>query len=675
MSGWFGTSNQEVDSVFNGIEAGYARRRNAQRQRYSPMGSRHTHDARRGGASRSNRAAATTPATETQSYLGYTLSIRYSNGRWQTSASGRAGSKSFSGTSKGQSINNAKNWVDSKVVTKIAPTATTAVDPSIQRAVKAAEQKATKVAAKQVKADTDAVKKAAFREASAASASANRKAKDPTLTDAQKKAAFRQAEAASTRAAQQVKAAQASEAARFARVKAAQEQKILNQEMAKRHTFTESSAQSVVKAMTPSTDSGEVARFNREKARQDAARAFNPIPMPADFTAGSYTVRAAYNPRLQNYVVNVFQGEVNKEKKTFSKNEGAAASGQHMQWKSLVSKKAKYDAQDSRIFTQGGQTVELVVTKSASLSGMLDSALAFLGLGRPVPSMMSERDPRRKEMITRMDQEAARRRQGAGGKKKKAMFPVDRSIRQRMAEKERQIAQQGQERSRVMPQNIRSRTQAMDRKVKEFDQVVSKPAVSTPPVVSKWSSMPTKSFAVKINGQSTPYDSYEAATAAYNGAVEAVKSAPVVDASISERIRQAQSQDGSGGAITDAAAQAEKIQQFKEASEASIPTAVIEETPLTQVMEQVAPQTSENYDEMVQTQEEKLDHFHQASRDSVPTVYPQPVSTYQAMTVQENQWVQAEAQAAKNTDKLLDQQQLLGVGILALAGAMYYSRK
>ena len=74
-------------------------------------------------------------------------------------------------------------------------------------------------------------------------------------------------------------------------------------------------------------------------------------------------------------------------------------------------------------------------------------------------------------------------------------------------------------------------------------------------------------------------------------------------------------------------------------------------------------------------QEEKLDHFHQASRDSVPTVYPQPVSTYQAMTVQENQWVQAEAQAAKNTDKLLDQQQLLGVGILALAGAMYYSRK
>jgi len=668
MSGWFGTSNQEVDSVFNGIEAGYARRRNAQRQRYSPMGSRHTHDARRGGASRSNRAAATTPATETQSYLGYTLSIRYSNGRWQTSASGRAGSKSFSGTSKGQSINNAKNWVDSKVVTKIAPTATTAVDPSIQRAVKAAEQKATKVAAKQVKADTDAVKKAAFREASAASASANRKAKDPTLTDAQKKAAFRQAEAASTRAAQQVKAAQASEAARFARVKAAQEQKILNQEMAKRHTFTESSAQSVVKAMTPSTDSGEVARFNREKARQDAARAFNPIPMPADFTAGSYTVRAAYNPRLQNYVVNVFQGEVNKEKKTFSKNEGAAASGQHMQWKSLVSKKAKYDAQDSRIFTQGGQTVELVVTKSATLSGMLDSALAFLGLGRMTVDQMAERSRMKKGEGRRFVDTDPRRGVPSSP-------PVDRSIRQRMAEKERQIAQQGQERSRVMPQNIRSRTQAMDRKVKEFDQVVSKPAVSTPPVVAKWSSMPTKSFAVKINGQSTPYDSYEAATAAYNGAVEAVKSAPVVDASISERIRQAQSQDGSGGAITDAAAQAEKIEQFKEASEASIPTAVIEETPLTQVMEQVAPQTSENYDEMVLTQEEKLDHFHQASRDSVPTVYPQPVSTYQAMTVQENQWVQAEAQAAKNTDKLLDQQQLLGVGILALAGAMYYSRK
>ncbi len=84
----------------------------------------------------------------------------------------------------------------------------------------------------------------------------------------------------------------------------------------------------------------------------------------------------------------------------------------------------------------------------------------------------------------------------------------------------------------------------------------------------------------------------------------------------------------------------------------------------------------ENYDEIVQkTQEEKMAHFHEASRASVPTVYPQPVSTYQAMTAQENQWVQAEAQASKNTDKLLDQQQLLGVGILALAGAMYYSRK
>jgi len=651
MSGWFGTSNPEVDSVFNGIEAGYARRRNAQRQRYSPMG-RMTHDSRRGSTSRSNRAAAATPATETQSYLGYTLTIRFSNGRWQTSASGRAGSKSFSGPSKGASVNNAKNWVDSKVVTKVTPTATTAVDPSIQRAVKAAEQKATKVATKQVKADTEAAKKAAFRQADAASMTAQRKAKDPTLTDAQKKAAFRQAEAASVKAAQQVKAAQASEAARFQRMYAAQQQKILNEEMAKRATFTEASAQSVVKAMTPSTDAGEVARFNREKARQEAARAFKPVPMPADFTAGSYTVRAAYNPRLQNYVVNVFQGEVNKEKKTFSKNEGAGASAQHMQWKSLVSKKAKYDAQESKIFTQGGQTVELVVTKSATLSGMLDSALAFLGLGR----MTVDNRVQRSRSMARKD-------------------PVDRSIRQRMAEKERQIAQQAQERPKTMPQNIRSRTQAMERKVKQMDEVVSKPAVSTPAVVSKWSSMPTKSFAVKINGQSTPYDSYEAATAAYNAAVETVKSAPVVDASISERIRQAQSQDGSGGAITDAAAQTEKIQQFKEASEASIPAPVIEETPLTQVMEQVAPQTSENYDEMVQTQEEKLDYFHQASRDSVPTVYPQPVSTYQAMTVQENQWVQAEAQAAKNTDKLLDQQQLLGVGILALAGAMYYSRK
>jgi len=686
MSGWFGTSNPEVDSVFNGIQAGYARRRNAQRQRHN-FG-RVSVDQRafqnRNPAVSTNNSGATK-----QRYLGYELNTRQFKGQWITSVSqglNPAPRNTAKGRSKGESVNAAKNWVDSQVTTKVSG------DPNIKKAQQVASKKAAAMANKIVKQDTDAMKKQAFREAEQKSAVANRIRTSPVASPQEKMQAFREAEAAAAAAERKAKAAQASEAARFAKIKQAQEQKLLNEEIAKRNLFTESSAQSVTTSMTPSIDPGEVARFNREKARQAAERAFTPVRMPRDFTAGSYTVRAAYNPTLQNYVVNVFQGQVNKEKKTFSKNEGAGASIQHKLWTSLATKKAKYDTEESKIFTRGGRTVELIVTKSATLSGFLDTALSFLGLGKVDNQFM--KSPIRKDagMFQNADEMPRAHiweqpRYGNWNLDRQRRLENRLKLDPKYIAKQKLLAEQGQEKANLIPRQIKSRTQAFDQKIKEFDQVVSKPAVSNPTIVAYWASMPTKSFSLKLRygmeGRRVkviPFDSYEAALKAYNAAVEEVKTEPVVDATITRRIDEARSQDGSGGAITDPAAQAEKIQQFKEASEASIPVtpAIIPVTPAIIPVDPglQVPEQSENYDEMVQvTEQEKLDHFHEESRASVPAVYPQPVSTYQAMTVQDNQWVQAESQAAKNTDKLMDQQQLLGVGILALAGAMYYSRK
>ena len=192
MSGWFGTGNPELNDPFYGIQAGYARRKSHQGQRYKSMG-RMTIDqmAQRNRAAAAQRSApvATRPSGETtQKYLGYDLVTVYVDPTRTYSTSVKKSGitrKTTQGSSKGQSVNAAKNWVDSQVVTK--------VDPSIQRAVKAAEKKATQVATKVVKQQTQQEKMRAFREAEAASVKANRVAKK---TEAQKMQAFREADRA-----------------------------------------------------------------------------------------------------------------------------------------------------------------------------------------------------------------------------------------------------------------------------------------------------------------------------------------------------------------------------------------------------------------------------------------------------------------------------------------------
>ena len=460
MSGWFGTGNPELNDPFYGIQAGYARRKSHQGQRYKSMGrmtvDRMAAESRRKSAQRKAPVARKTNGDTTQKYLGYDLVTNYIDPLRTYSTKVKQGGitkKTTQGSSKGQSVNAAKNWVDSQVVTK--------VDPSIQRAVNAAEQKATQVATKVVKQQTQQEKMRAFREAEAASVKANRVAKKteaqkmqafreadrasmqakkvakaPAATQQDKMRAFREAEAASVRANQvkkqsqaekmrafreaeaasvtaqkKAKAAQASEAARFARVKEAQQQKMMNQEMANRSMFTESSVSPA--KMMPNTSSAELADRNRQATIKQIQTQFKPVQMPNDFVAGNYTVRAVYNPTLKNYVVSVREGNIALESKTYGMREGDAAKNKFNTFKSLVSKKAKYEGEVSKVDSKGNYDIELQVIQ-ASLDnvsgGFLSGLMNMFGLGRMSIDRMAEENRRKAKAskFTSMIEEAER---------------------------------------------------------------------------------------------------------------------------------------------------------------------------------------------------------------------------------------------------------------------------
>ena len=115
MSGWFGTSNRETNNALDGISAGYARRKNMQKQRYSPMG-RVTID-QMAEQNRSKPAVTMIPGGDKQAYKTFTLTSTFNSGlnKWVTS--GRKGLKTFNATgrSKGESVNAVKNKIDASL--------------------------------------------------------------------------------------------------------------------------------------------------------------------------------------------------------------------------------------------------------------------------------------------------------------------------------------------------------------------------------------------------------------------------------------------------------------------------------------------------------------------------------------------------------------------------------
>ena len=781
MSGWFGTGNPELNDPFYGIQAGYARRKSHQGQRYKSMG-RMTVDqmAQRNRAKAAQRKAPVARKANgdtAQKYLGYDLVTNYIDPLRTYSTKVKKGGitkKTTQGSSKGQSVNAAKNWVDSQVVTK--------VDPSIQRAVNAAEQKATQVATKVVKQQTQQEKMRAFREAEAASVKANRVAKKteaqkmqafreadrasmqakkvakaPAATQQDKMRAFREAEAASVRANQvkqqsqaekmrafrkaeaasvtaqkKAKAAQASEAARFARVKEAQQQKMMNQEMAKRSMFTESSVSPA--KMMPNTSSAELADKNRQATIKQIQTQFKPVQMPNDFVAGKYTVRAAYNPTLKNYVVSVREGNIALESKTYGMREGDAAKNKFNTFKSLVTKKAKYEGEVSKVDSKGNYDIELQVIQASVDSvagGFLSGLMNMFGLGRMSIDRMAEENRRkaRKSQAQKMQafreadrasmnrgptpsSEAARfARMKEAQDRKRMSRPVpspspmsrpvpsgpDPSIMRRIEEAKKEAsrkrpsiprgpdasimkrikeAQRAAETPSMVPQAVRSRTQSMSTK----QMIPSGPDASiqrridaakkASALKANWDKMPAKKFKIVVKRKDGSVAKETAEMGDYAKALEVYES---------ELLTVANNPD------------------FYDKSQVIIPEAPVADGSggdITKMIEEPAvsvPMVSENYDTMVDAAPAPVVSVPAVSVPApapvvvpapAPVVvpaprqtYPQPVSTYQTTALPDNEYVVRQQSQRETAVAIENNNTNLLLGAAALAGAVYLARK
>lgn len=154
--------------------------------------------------------------------------------------------------------------------------------------------------------------------------------------------------------------------------------------------FTDASA-STTDTTLPVTDPGEVARFNRAKAQEEARKMFTPVTMPMDFTTGKYTVRAMYNGMSKKYMVSVFEGTVVKEVATFNQDQGPAAVAKHAQFNSLATKKTVYEGKKPLSVAKTNYDVKLqVTTAAAGLSGFFNGMMNIFGLGLTVDQMAEQ---------------------------------------------------------------------------------------------------------------------------------------------------------------------------------------------------------------------------------------------------------------------------------------------
>jgi len=155
--------------------------------------------------------------------------------------------------------------------------------------------------------------------------------------------------------------------------------------------FTDASSASTTDATVPVTDPGEVARFNRLKAQEEARKMFTPVTLPIDFTTGRYTVRAMYNGMSKKYIVSVFEGTVVKEVATFNQDQGPAAVAKHAQFKSLATKKTVYEGKKPLSVAKTNYDVKLqVTTAAAGLSGFFNGIMNIFGLGLTVDQMAEQ---------------------------------------------------------------------------------------------------------------------------------------------------------------------------------------------------------------------------------------------------------------------------------------------
>ena len=269
---------------------------------------------------------------------------------------------------------------------------------------------------------------------------------------------------------------------------------------------------------TGPSDPGEVARFNRKKAEQEMANTYMPAIMPRDFTVGGYTVRATFNPQLQNYIVSVLHGMGTMEKHTYNKNEGQAAINKHAQLVSLAKKVAKYDTQTPKIVEKTNYNVALEV-KTGAAARVYDQVMEFLGLGAVTPVRGS------------------------------TTAEVDTSILRRIEERNG-----FQETPNQVPREITARTTVMDRKI--ITQPGSLRGHSGTSI--NWKAMRQKSFRVVVIRKdrtevfSSNWDGdYDKTVALYNSTVATVTNSPDFYDQDEPVVLPVTPANGGGGDITD----------------------------------------------------------------------------------------------------------------------------
>jgi hypothetical protein len=420
--------------------------------------------------------------------------------------------------------------------------------------------------------------------------------------------------------------------------------KSLGQEK-KMSMFTDASSESIREVTIPKTDPGEVARFNRAAAAAEKARQFKPVPMPADFNTGIYTVRAVYGERNKTYTVSVIEGTVVKEVKTFNQNQGMAAKVLHQQFKTLAAKKTNYDGQKPLSVSKTNYNVELqVTTAAAGLSGFFNGVMNMFGLGR-----------------TTIDQMAAKNMRNAAS-------PSQSSERARFARR----ADSGIDQQRLIDakaqQAVINQKMLDKQKFEEASRASVVIASKRPEVTANWSAMPAKSFKVitsrkdgTVVKESGVISDYKSAAEAFQTEVSTIENTPDFYDQDAPLVPEVPISTGDGGDITSnyqdpIIAQASAAQQAaaQAAAEQAAEAERFARRAELEAQQRAAAQTvSENYNELVQSTE------------------PEPI--YRPLNLEDYPWIlkqqasTALAPAAAHSH--------LGLVLVGLAGLAYVTNR
>ena len=368
---------------------------------------------------------------------------------------------------------------------------------------------------------------------------------------------------------------------------------------------------------------------------------FQPTPMPEDFVAAGRTVSAYYSSQAEKYFVTVRQGTATLDSREFHQGQHGLAIAQYNLWKNMVIQRANYDAQESLSVDKGNYRIDLVVTQAASISGFFNGILNIFGLGTTNSSTARH--------------------------------------------------------TASVPQNMRRNTTNMAGKSVNLGTTVDQMAAQS----SNWTSMPAKTFAVRVRRISQPnvsgfgelpaedvikdttYSTYAEAKAAYDTEVATIENNPThYDDPSSPPDSEVDPVDGNGGDTTGDDSSSDNYnedyvdpaleQAAADAAAAAAAQAAVDAAAQQQFQE-ASSESAENY--TPPTQEEV---FQEASASSAENYNEMTVDTsvpvYQTQTYQQS--TTTVPAATSSSSPLLDNKVLLGAGAVTLvAGAYLLSRR